>query len=94
MLRSWQVWWHLSLSNPFDVIKTRVYNAAPGTFKNPIDCLVKTVKESGPLALYKGLLPTFIRQAPYVVVMFMTNEQMKELFAWIDSRNATSIEQL
>jgi len=71
-------------SNPFDVVKTRVYNAAPGTFKNPIDCLVKTVKEGGPMALYKGFVPTFVRQAPYVIVMFLTNEKMKALYKWID----------
>ena len=74
-------------SNPFDVIKTRVYNAAPGTYKNPVDCLVKTVRESGPMALYKGFVPTFVRQAPYVIVMFITNENLKLLFAWYDKRS-------
>lgn len=66
-------------SNPFDVIKTRVYNAPPGMFKNPLDCLQKTVAEKGLMGLYTGFVPTFIRQAPYVVVMFITNEQLKAL---------------
>ena len=73
-------------SNPFDVIKTRVYNASPGTYKNPLDCLVKTIQEGGPLALYKGFVPTFVRQAPYVIVMFITNEKLKVLFAWFDGK--------
>lgn len=77
-------------SNPFDVIKTRVYNAPPGTYKSPLDCLMKTVRESGPMALYKGFVPTFVRQAPYVIVMFMTNERLKTLFAWMESRSEIS----
>jgi solute carrier family 25 (mitochondrial oxoglutarate transporter), member 11 len=71
-------------SNPFDVIKTRVYNAKPGTYKNPIDCLRKTVAEGGPMALYKGFVPTFVRQAPYVIVMFITNEQLKKLWTLME----------
>jgi len=62
-------------ANPFDVVKTRIYNAAPGYYKGPMDCLAKTLTE-GPLALYKGFIPTFLRQAPYVMVMFVVNEQL------------------
>lgn len=67
-------------SNPFDIVKTRVYNAPPGMFKSPIDCLQKTISEKGLMGLYTGFVPTFVRQAPYVVVMFATNEQLKVLF--------------
>lgn len=71
-------------SNPFDVIKTRVYNAPPGTYTGPIDCLTKTVNEGGLMALYKGFVPTFVRQAPYVIVMFITAEKIKLGYKWLD----------
>lgn len=67
-------------SNPFDVVKTRVYNAQPGEFRNPVDCLVQIVRQEGPLALFKGLVPTFVRQAPYVIVMFLTLEKVNAGF--------------
>ena len=73
-------------SNPFDVVKTRVYNAKPGTYKNPVDCLMKTVREGGVLALYKGFVPTFVRQAPYVIVMFLTLERIKLFYKWLDEQ--------
>jgi len=77
-------------SNPFDVVKTRVYNAPPGTFKNPVDCFIKTIGEGGPMALYKGFVPTFVRQAPYVIVMFLTNEKLQQLYKWWDGEENAS----
>jgi solute carrier family 25 oxoglutarate transporter 11 len=71
-------------SNPIDVIKTRMMNAPKGEYAGVVDCTVRTVKEGGALALYKGFTPTFVRQAPYVVVMFVVLEQLKKGFAWID----------
>ena len=73
-------------SNPVDVVKTRLMNSAEGVYRGAFDCAVKTVSEGGSMALYKGFLPTFVRQAPYVITMFITLEQIKRVFAWIDSR--------
>lgn len=60
-------------------------NAPKGVYSGMVDCAVKTVREpGGMLNLYKGFVPTFVRQAPYVVVMFVTLEQTKRFFAWFD----------
>lgn len=72
-------------SNPVDVIKTRMMNQRPDAegnlpYKGQIHAFQRTVAEEGALALYKGFVPTFTRQAPYVIVMFMTAEQLKKLF--------------
>jgi solute carrier family 25 oxoglutarate transporter 11 len=71
-------------SNPIDVVKTRVMNmkvaageAAP--YRGALDCAVKTVRAEGPLALYKGFIPTVTRQGPFAIVMFLTLEQIKKL---------------
>ncbi|KAH6822616.1 uncoupling protein 5 [Perilla frutescens var. hirtella] len=71
-------------SNPIDVIKTRVMNmkveagkAAP--YSGAVDCAVKTIKAEGPMALYKGFIPTISRQGPFTVVLFVTLEQVRKL---------------
>ncbi|KAJ6370332.1 hypothetical protein OIU76_028580 [Salix suchowensis] len=71
-------------SNPIDVIKTRVMNmkVEPGVeppYKGALDCAVKTVKAEGPMALYKGFIPTISRQGPFTVVLFVTLEQVRKL---------------
>ncbi|KAL4566087.1 hypothetical protein LXL04_030197 [Taraxacum kok-saghyz] len=71
-------------SNPVDVIKTRMMNmkveegVAP-PYKGAIDCALKTVKAEGPMALYKGFIPTISRQGPFTVVLFVTLEQVRKL---------------
>jgi solute carrier family 25 oxoglutarate transporter 11 len=71
-------------SNPIDVIKTRVMNmkVEPGVeppYKGAFDCAMKTIKAEGPMALYKGFIPTISRQGPFTVVLFVTLEQVRKL---------------
>ncbi|GJX98825.1 mitochondrial dicarboxylate carrier [Tanacetum coccineum] len=71
-------------SNPVDVIKTRVMNmkvteGVEPPYKGAIDCAVKTVRAEGPMALYKGFIPTISRQGPFTVVLFVTLEQVRKL---------------
>ncbi|MFQ6662744.1 hypothetical protein Gotur_030496 [Gossypium turneri] len=71
-------------SNPIDVIKTRVMNmkVAPGAeppYSDALDCALKTVRAEGPMALYKGFIPTISRQGPFTVVLFVTLEQVRKL---------------
>ncbi|XP_074590536.1 mitochondrial uncoupling protein 5-like [Curcuma longa] len=71
-------------SNPVDVVKTRVMNmkvekgSAP-PYAGALDCAVKTVRAEGPMALYKGFVPTVSRQGPFTVVLFVTLEQVRKL---------------
>lgn len=72
------------VSNPVDVIKTRVMTMKVEAGEKPpyagaLDCAVKTVKAEGPLALYKGFIPTISRQGPFTVVLFVTLEQVRKL---------------
>ena len=71
-------------SNPVDVIKTRVMNmkVEPGTpppYSGALDCAMKTVRAEGPMALYKGFIPTISRQGPFTVVLFVTLEQVRKI---------------
>lgn len=72
------------VSNPVDVIKTRVMNmkVEPGMappYSGAVDCVVKTVRSEGLMALYKGFIPTISRQGPFTVVLFVTLEQVRKL---------------
>ncbi|CAN6984120.1 unnamed protein product [Brassica rapa subsp. trilocularis] len=60
-------------SNPVD-IKTRVMNmkveaGKTAPYKGAVDCMLKTVRAEGIMALYKGFLPTVSRQAPFTMIM-------------------------
>ncbi|KAL1833566.1 hypothetical protein ACET3Z_003217 [Daucus carota] len=72
------------VTNPVDVIKTRVMNmkVEPGNappYSGAIDCAMKTVRSEGVMALYKGFIPTISRQGPFTVVLFVTLEQVRKL---------------
>lgn len=61
------------VANPFDVVKSRLQNQkinADGTamYKNMADCFVKSVKAEGPMVLYAGFTPAFIKLAPYSII--------------------------
>ncbi|XP_073039232.1 mitochondrial uncoupling protein 5-like [Primulina eburnea] len=72
------------VSNPVDVIKTRVMNMkveagmAP-PYTGAFDCAMKTVRTEGAMALYKGFIPTISRQGPFTIVLFVTLEQVRKL---------------
>ncbi|KMT08624.1 hypothetical protein BVRB_6g139010 [Beta vulgaris subsp. vulgaris] len=72
------------VSNPVDVIKTRVMNMKVGNgetapYNGALDCALKTVRSEGPMALYKGFIPTISRQGPFTVVLFVTLEQVRKI---------------
>ncbi|KAJ1301384.1 hypothetical protein OPQ81_008647 [Rhizoctonia solani] len=75
---------------PADTALTRMYNqpTVPGPngrmigalYKNPIDCLWKTLKIEGPLAWYKGSTAHFLRIAPHTIVTLTANEIYMALY--------------
>nr|XP_043608794.1 mitochondrial uncoupling protein 5-like [Erigeron canadensis] len=72
------------VTNPIDVIKTRVMNmkveaGKPPPYKGAIDCALRTVRAEGVMALYKGFIPTISRQGPFTIVLFVTLEQVRKL---------------
>lgn len=70
--------------NPWDVLMTRMYNQKGNLYKNPIDCLVKTVSIEGPLALYKGFVPHLMRIGPHTILTLMFMEQTMKLMKRIE----------
>lgn len=70
-----------TITQPLDVMKTRMMNARPGEFKSIFHCFVYTAK-LGPLAFFKGYIPAFIRLAPQTILTFVFFEQLRVNFGF------------
>ncbi|XP_005096635.1 mitochondrial uncoupling protein 4 [Aplysia californica] len=72
------------MGTPADVVKTRIMNQPTKDgkgllYSGSIDCLVKTVRQEGFFALYKGLLPIWARMAPWSLVFWLSYEEVRKL---------------
>ncbi|MQM13373.1 hypothetical protein Taro_046299 [Colocasia esculenta] len=72
-----------TLSCPDDVVKTRMMNQVGGKgtktmYMNSCDCLVKTVKYEGIMALWKGFFPTWARLGPCQFVFWVSYEKLRQ----------------
>jgi len=83
-----------TVAYPFDVARRRLQmvgmqNAAmaqiqhthsegPMLYTGMIDCFVKTVRHEGTTALFKGLMPNYVKVVPSIAIAFVTYEKLKE----------------
>ncbi|KAJ6424873.1 hypothetical protein OIU84_025612 [Salix udensis] len=65
------------IGSPIDVVKSRMMGDS--SYKNTLDCFIKTLKNEGFFAFYKGFLPNFGRLGSWNVIMFLTLEQVKKI---------------
>lgn len=74
-------------STPIDLAKTRIMNAGNGNvvYSGILDCLRTTVRNEGPMALYKGFLPNWFRLAPWTLVFFMSYENVRAAIGSVDA---------
>ncbi|KPI41508.1 Mitochondrial substrate carrier family protein L [Cyphellophora attinorum] len=49
-----------TVGHPFDTIKVRMQTCASGQFHGPLDCLMRTVRNEGVSAIYKGVTPPLV----------------------------------
>eukprot|EP00297_Palpitomonas_bilix_P012198 CAMPEP_0113873264 /NCGR_PEP_ID=MMETSP0780_2-20120614/3672_1 /TAXON_ID=652834 /ORGANISM="Palpitomonas bilix" /LENGTH=311 /DNA_ID=CAMNT_0000858887 /DNA_START=12 /DNA_END=947 /DNA_ORIENTATION=- /assembly_acc=CAM_ASM_000599 len=66
------------VTSPADVVKTRVMNST-GNYTGVVDCVMKTLKNEGPLAFYKGAFPNYLRLGPHTLITFVVLEQLRAL---------------
>ena len=71
------------VSNPFDVIKSRMQNMpinadGTGIYSGMADCFVKSVKNEGPAVLFSGFVPAFVKLAPYTVISLTVADKLTE----------------
>jgi hypothetical protein len=49
-------------------------------YRSTLDCLVKTARSEGPLAVYKGFLPNWLRLGPHTLITFLVYERLRIAF--------------
>lgn len=70
-----------AITLPCDVVKTRLQVQQVKPYRNPIDCLLRTAREEGPSALWKGLAPALVRQVCYTSFTFVLYEPVRNFYA-------------
>lgn len=64
-----------TICSPVDVLKTRTMN---NTHHEPVSSILKnSIKNEGPLFMFKGWLPAFVRLGPNTIIIFLVVEQLK-----------------
>merc|ERR1712025_21686 len=66
------------VASPVDVIKTRYMNSSQGQYRNVIHCALRTAKQEGAMAFYKGFTASCMRIVSWNIVLWMTYEQLKK----------------
>lgn len=59
-----------TITQPLDVLKTRMMNAKPGEFKGILDCVLYTAQK-GPFAFFKVLYISYFNLFIYFCLLFM-----------------------
>ena len=81
---------------PFDVAKSRL-QAGSSTYSGPSDCMIRTARSEGPLALYKGLMPALGSAVVENAVGITTQRWLRRQLAWAqgldpDARYSMAVE--
>ncbi|XXQ29754.1 Mitochondrial carrier protein [Plasmodiophora brassicae] len=68
-------------SCPADVLKTRIMTQSLTNpeYRTVMRCLMAILKNEGPMTLFRGFLPTYIRLGPWQVVFFTSFERISLL---------------
>lgn len=72
--------------HPPDTIMSRMYNQNGNLYQGVFDCLAKTVKTEGLLAIYKGFLPHLARILPHTILTLSLAEQTNKLMRKFENR--------
>jgi len=67
--------------SPFDMVRTRLMNQPPDAklYNNALDCFGKIIKNEGPLTLWRGFMPIWMRFAPTTTIQLVIFEQLRGL---------------
>ncbi|KAJ5177827.1 uncharacterized protein N7500_000526 [Penicillium coprophilum] len=72
--------------HPPDTIMARMYNQTGNLYGGVFDCLLKTVRTEGPLAIYKGFFAHLARILPHTILTLSLAEQTNKLMRRVEDR--------
>ncbi|OCF34832.1 solute carrier family 25 (mitochondrial carnitine/acylcarnitine transporter), member 20/29 [Kwoniella heveanensis CBS 569] len=58
------------VGHPFDLTKTRLQTAAPGTYSGAVDVVRKTIAQDGIRGMYRGITPPILGVTPIFAISF------------------------
>lgn len=67
------------VGHPFDLTKTRLQTAPPGTYTGAVDVVKKTLARDGLTGLYRGMVPPLLGITPIFAVSFWAYDASKQL---------------
>ncbi|KNC76237.1 hypothetical protein SARC_11255, partial [Sphaeroforma arctica JP610] len=67
----------ITVASPADLVKVRMQGAAPGVYKNTLDCFLKSLREGGVAKLWTGLGPNIARNSVMNMMEVATYDQLK-----------------
>ncbi|KAI0655065.1 dicarboxylic acid transporter [Cubamyces menziesii] len=71
-----------TVCSPADVLKSRVMSAAGSEGKSALQMIRTSMKNEGPMFMFKGWVPAWMRLQPTTILIFITFEQLKRLVDW------------
>lgn len=72
--------------HPPDTIMSRMYNQNGNLYRGVFDCLSKTVRTEGFLAIYKGFLPHLARILPHTILTLSFAEQTNKWMRVLENK--------
>lgn len=80
-----------TVCSPADVLKSRIMNASGSGSRSTLEVIKSSLRNEGPMFMFKGWVPAWMRLQPTTVLIFVTFEQLKHVVDWtreLRSRNA------
>ncbi|ETW86940.1 mitochondrial carrier protein [Heterobasidion irregulare TC 32-1] len=80
------------VGHPFDLTKTRLQTAPPGTYKGAVDVVRQAVARDGITGMYRGMVPPLLGVTPIFAVSFWAYDASKALiFALTPNRTQSNL---
>jgi len=71
-----------TVCSPADVLKSRIMNASGPGSSSTLQVIKTSLKNEGPMFMFKGWVPAWTRLQPTTILIFVTLEQLKKLVDW------------
>jgi len=68
-----------TVCSPADVLKSRIMNASGPGSNSTLGVIKTSLRNEGPMFMFKGWLPAWTRLQPTTILIFLTLEQLKNL---------------
>ncbi|KDN46692.1 hypothetical protein RSAG8_04072, partial [Rhizoctonia solani AG-8 WAC10335] len=71
-----------TVCSPADVLKSRIMNASGPGSTSTLAVIRTSIKNEGPMFMFKGWVPAWMRLQPTTILIFLTFEQLKRGVDW------------